>query len=169
LNHAIDRRRTDSRAHWYAASLTHRSRLDSIVRMSNALWVYCRTKPDLPPTGELHSPVHFTVRPATPSDDALLVGGDHKGITGGAVRIRPGEMAWVVEFDFPATLDFESFVSGGIVVAGRSGGGVLWSPIGNKVIEVVESGTGRSKGSLLDAVDRAFDAGYAYDDMDEDE
>lgn len=128
-----------------------------MVRISNALWVYSRAKPDLPVAGKLNdAPVAFAVRPATPSDDAQLVGREHRGITGGSIRVQPRDMAWVVEFDFPSSVEFDAFVAGGTVVAERSGGGVLWSPPGAKVIEVVAASPSGSKRSLLDAVDRAF-------------
>lgn len=136
--------------------------------MSNALWVFCREEPDLPSEGALDGePVTFAVRPATAEDeeDAQLLDRTHEGTFGGSVRVQAGEMAWVVELDFPSRVEFDAFHAGGTVIAMRSGGGLLWSPVAGKVIEVVDARPdgGRADRPLLDAVARAFET-MAEDD-----
>ncbi|NUO48075.1 MAG: hypothetical protein HOV80_04380 [Polyangiaceae bacterium] len=138
--------------------------------MSNALLVFCRHRPELPDEGELEGePVYFRVRKTTPQDDDEIVG-EHKGIFGGTARVAPGEMAWVVELEFPVSVEFDSFHAGGSMIAKRSGGGLLWSPPAGKVIEVVAAQSGgASKRTFLRAVERAFETMSEHEEEDDDE
>ncbi len=138
--------------------------------MSNAVLVFCRERPDLPEEGELEeAPVYFRVRAATPADDQISVG-HHEGTFGPDARVEAGEMKWVVEMEFPVSVEFDAFHAGATVLASRSGGGLVYSVPGGKVIEVARpSAPGSSKRTVLQAVDHAFRTMSEHEDDDEEE
>ncbi len=138
--------------------------------MSNALLVFCRERPDIPDEGELEeAPVVYRVRAATPNDDKLVAGQEHHGTFGPDAYVEAGEMPWVVELDFPSSVEFDAFHAGATVLASRSGGGLVYSLPGGKVIEVARPAGPGSKRTVLAAVERAFWTMSHHEDEDEDE